>query len=147
LFTLCDCRCSLFPTFIFNFSEYHKQRLKLLVPLLNELNPQYYLFTIQQILFNCGEICEQILNIQLTLADTITTQSNDSDPKQIKTWTNKCNKMFVLFFVFFFENLISTFVNFFIFLGVFTVFHIFKNFFKPSLPKIQKNLELLKKNI
>jgi hypothetical protein len=69
--------------------EYHKRRLKLLSPLLKELNPQYFLFTIQQILFTCGEICEQILNIQLTFKNLDTSDSNSS---QIKEWAKKCNK-------------------------------------------------------
>lgn len=50
---------------LLNFRNVHKQRLKLLEPLLKELNPNVFLTTVQQILFTCAEIHEAMLNLRL----------------------------------------------------------------------------------
>lgn len=42
----------------------HKRRAKLVEHLLKELNPQYYMGTLQQLSFQLGEIYNQIFDIK-----------------------------------------------------------------------------------
>jgi hypothetical protein len=68
------------------FRKLHKQRLKLLEPLLKELNPNVFLTTVQQLLFTCAEVHEAILNLRLkTLKHT----------KPMKDETQKINLKYV----------------------------------------------------